>query len=240
MKKIFVSLIFLFIGSAAVFSQSVTEQDKKQFKLIITDKKGKPFKNGGVYVYMSGQDAVKMPDNKGLIYFNGVSTNDTLNIIYDQVLYSIPVEEKDSMQIVFKNRSKISNITGYVNGDKPVFIDDGYTKTNVKKNSLAASAVETATLENYHDLATYLQGRVAGVQVVPGPDIRILGVSSINMSTSPLIIVDGAPAGSFAEVNMRIKPRDVKAITVLKDGSLYGNRGANGVLIITTKSGADK
>jgi TonB-dependent starch-binding outer membrane protein SusC len=86
-----------------------------------------------------------------------------------------------------------------------------------------------------------IQGRVAGVQVVQGnsapgsdPIIVIRGRNSINTGTAPLWIVDGFPyAGS-------VNPNDVASITVLKDASataIYGSRGSNGVILVTTKKG---
>ncbi len=89
-----------------------------------------------------------------------------------------------------------------------------------------------------------LQGEVAGVQMVNNsgsptatPTIAIRGFSSINAGTSPLIIVDGAPYdGGWNNLN----PNDVESVTVLKDAAsnaLYGARGANGVIMITTKHG---
>ena len=89
-----------------------------------------------------------------------------------------------------------------------------------------------------------LQGSVPGINVInsggiPGtnPTIRIRGIGSINASASPLIIVDGAPFNGNLN---SIAQEQVASISVLKDASstaLYGSRGANGVIIVTTKSG---
>ena len=88
-----------------------------------------------------------------------------------------------------------------------------------------------------------LKGRVAGVQIYSNsgrpdggtPTIRIRGISSINAGNDPLIIVDGAPyPGDLASINQQ----DIETFSVLKDAAsaaLYGARGANGVIIITTK-----
>ncbi|MBD5288019.1 MAG: SusC/RagA family TonB-linked outer membrane protein [Bacteroides sp.] len=87
-----------------------------------------------------------------------------------------------------------------------------------------------------------LEGNAPGVQVnnstgTPGsaPDIRIRGFNSINGSNSPLYVVDGIPfEGSISDLN----PADIESMSVLKDAAscaLYGNRGANGVILITTK-----
>lgn len=87
-----------------------------------------------------------------------------------------------------------------------------------------------------------LNGQVAGVQMVEGngpgsePTIQIRGIGSINASTSPLIILDGVPYnGYYSDIN----PADIESITVQKEAAsnaLYGARGANGVIMITTKS----
>ncbi|HEY3404006.1 MAG TPA: TonB-dependent receptor [Ohtaekwangia sp.] len=88
-----------------------------------------------------------------------------------------------------------------------------------------------------------LTGRMAGVQVTTtegSPDaevnIRVRGGTSLSQSNTPLFIVDGFPVSSIADIS----PSDIKSIDVLKDASstaIYGSRGANGVIIITTKGG---
>lgn len=89
-----------------------------------------------------------------------------------------------------------------------------------------------------------LQGRAAGVDVVQngskpgaGPTVRIRGRRSINASNDPLYVVDGIPlAGNIDDIN----PQDIQSMEVLKDASataIYGSRGANGVVLITTKRG---
>ena len=93
--------------------------------------------------------------------------------------------------------------------------------------------------------ANALEGKVAGVQLnnasgQPGatsPTIRIRGISSINAGNDPLIILDGSPYEG--DLN-NISTQDIESMTVLKDAAsnaLYGARGANGVIIITTKKG---
>ena len=94
-----------------------------------------------------------------------------------------------------------------------------------------------------------LSGKVAGLQITsngqPGGGSRIVlrGASSLTAGTSPLIVIDGVPiqvsGAGYNPLNF-INPSDVEDITVLKDASasaIYGSRGANGVIIITTKSG---
>lgn len=110
----------------------------------------------------------------------------------------------------------------------------------------AISLVSSDVLANQQltSVATALQGNVAGVNIISGggqpgenPTIRIRGVSSINASAEPLIIVDGAPFNGNLNT---ISADQIESMNVLKDASstsLYGSRGANGVILINTKRG---
>lgn len=111
----------------------------------------------------------------------------------------------------------------------------------------SASVVKSDQIQDalVSSVTSVLSGKVAGVQTLssdgrPGssPSIRIRGVGSINASSAPLIVVDGVP---FDGAISDISPSDVESMTVLKDAaanSLYGARGANGVVMITTKRGS--
>lgn len=124
----------------------------------------------------------------------------------------------------------------------------GYGTTTRAQFVGSAKAVEGAELTKQasSDVTNTLQGKMAGVQVVngsgqpgTGASIRIRGVGSINGGITPLYIVDGAPYDE-SSVNL-ISSYDIANITVLKDASataIYGARGANGVVLITTKNGS--
>lgn len=118
---------------------------------------------------------------------------------------------------------------------------------SVKKSSLTG-AVSKVKAENLGDrpiarVESALQGAMAGVDVrtttgQPGQDIqiRVRGAASVNASSDPLYVVDGAPTSSLSGIN----PADISSIEVLKDAasaSIYGSRGSNGVILVTTKSG---
>ncbi len=93
-----------------------------------------------------------------------------------------------------------------------------------------------------------LQGKAAGVQITgqngaPGAPafIRIRGVGSINAGQGPLIVIDGVP--STTEAYTALSPNDIADVTILKDAStnsIYGSRGSNGVIVVTTKKGGRK
>ena len=117
------------------------------------------------------------------------------------------------------------------------------------KSSFTGSAAmvdsETISKKLSSKVTSALAGTTPGVQIISSsgdptdgaPTIRIRGIGSMSASSSPLIIVDGVPyEGAISDIN----PNDVESMSVLKDAStsaIYGHRGANGVIIITTKKG---
>tara|TARA_R100001369_G_scaffold90177_1_gene128827 strand:+ start:27441 stop:30659 length:3219 start_codon:yes stop_codon:yes gene_type:complete len=118
------------------------------------------------------------------------------------------------------------------------------------KQSFAGSATvvdsENIANKNFSNVSQSLAGEAAGVSVIntsgqPGSvsTIRIRGFGSVNGNRAPLYVVDGVPLSSTATLNS-INPGDIKTTTILKDATataIYGSRGANGVILITTKSG---
>ena len=155
--------------------------------------------------------------------------------------------------------------TGYVSSEQPVnnqpvinvslaaaskALDDvvviGYSSVKRKDLTGSVSSVNAKQLKDYPlaSAADAIQGRLAGVQVTsaegaPGSDVivRVRGGGSITQDNSPLYIVDGVQVENALSV---LSPQDIASVDVLKDASttaIYGARGANGVVIITTKSG---
>jgi TonB-linked SusC/RagA family outer membrane protein len=143
-------------------------------------------------------------------------------------------------------------------------VNTGFANIAERDLTYAVSKIDTKELEGLQvaSIDEALQGRMSGVDIVAnggepgaGMSIRIRGTNSINNGSDPLIVVDGIPfdtnIGSdfdFATADednyaqlLNISPADIQEITVLKDAAacaLYGNRGANGVLLIKTKRGA--
>ena len=120
---------------------------------------------------------------------------------------------------------------------------------SVKKSDLTGSVatVKASELKNgkIGMVSSALQGTAAGVQVTagnlkPGADagIVIRGIGSVNAGTGPLYVVDGVPAGGLQDISAS----DIASIEILKDASaaaIYGSRGSNGVVLITTKRGEE-
>lgn len=123
----------------------------------------------------------------------------------------------------------------------------GYGQVRRKDLTGSVSSVKASELVKSTDMSLNgtLQGRAAGVSVVstegaPGADvsISIRAGSSISAQNDPLYVIDGFP--SLGGSNLNINPNDIESVEILKDASataIYGSRGANGVIIIITKSG---
>ncbi len=128
-----------------------------------------------------------------------------------------------------------------------------------QRKSDATSAISSVTGKDIAGLVTpsfagQLAGRAAGVQITTNsgiigraPSIKIRGVASVNSGTDPLVVVDGMPVysgdlGGYADASGLgdVNPADIESYEILKDGAataIYGSRGANGVILITTKKG---
>ncbi|MCQ2182910.1 MAG: TonB-dependent receptor [Bacteroidales bacterium] len=127
--------------------------------------------------------------------------------------------------------------------DETIVVAFGTSTKEAFTGSAKVLGEDALALSQVTNVTSALAGQVAGVQLIsangaPGssPSILIRGISSINAGNSPLIIVDGTPYDG--DMN-NIAPSDIESMTVLKDAAsnaLYGARGANGVIMITTKS----
>ena len=121
------------------------------------------------------------------------------------------------------------------NGEDPneEEVNLGYQMVKKKDSTASTSTVKINRGSGYTNIYEYLQGRVAGVEV-NGTTIRIRGERSINSSNDPLLIVDGMAVSDISGIS----PEEVQSVDVLKDAAstaIYGSRGANGVILITTR-----
>lgn len=117
-----------------------------------------------------------------------------------------------------------------------VNIGYGYIKRKNLTSSVSKVSMEDEGAMSYTNIGDYLMGRVPGLTVIKtGTSYKyiIRGLNSINSQTDPLFVVDGVEVMDISYLN----PRDVKSVEVLKDSSasIYGTRGACGVILITTR-----
>ena len=145
-------------------------------------------------------------------------------------------------RIAIKPEVKIALVPDQQNLDDVIVVAFGKQKRESFTGSAGVIKTEDITKSMSSDAIESLNGKVAGVQMVESndpaasnPSILVRGISSINAGTAPLIVVDGLPYnGYYSDLN----PQDVESISVLKDAAsnaLYGARGANGVILVTTK-----
>ena len=127
-----------------------------------------------------------------------------------------------------------------------VVIGYGTQRKDDLTGSVAVVDVEEMNKANFTTVDKALQGRTAGVYIAstggkPGQSstIKVRGIGSINMNAEPLVVIDGMPTTQEGIINA-LNPSDIESLQVLKDASaqaIYGARGANGVILITTKKG---
>ena len=117
--------------------------------------------------------------------------------------------------------------------DTEVNVGYGTVRKSDLTQSVSTLEVKENDVQGYRDIYEYLEGRVAGVEVTYDKRIIVRGVNTVNGSTDPLILVDGQEWQDISALN----PNDIKSIDVLKGSAtaIYGVRGANGVILITTK-----
>lgn len=200
---------------------------------VVVDEAGEPVI--GASVLVAGTNIGTITDYDGLFTISVPASAKTLIVSFvGMETQEVPV--KDNLKVVLHESS--------VMVDEVIAVAYG----NVSKGSFAGSAqavnAESIEKKSPSEISKALAGEVAGVQVVntsgqPGTNasIRIRGIGSINSSTAPLYVVDGIPYEGDVSA---IDPGDIASTTILKDAtatSLYGSRGANGVIVITTKKG---
>ena len=182
--------------------------------------------NVGVVTDLDGKFSLTMPKGKTVlrVSYVGMETVEVVGKRNMRIVLKADQTDLDEVMVVAYGTAKKSSFTGSaenINGEK----------------------LELRPISN---VAKGIEGQATGVQVTsasgqPGsaPSIRIRGYGSINASSAPLYVVDGIPYdGSLSSLN----PSDIESMTILKDasaGALYGARGANGVVMITTKKGKE-
>lgn len=231
-RGIYVSLsLLLLFGNAQTYAYDLDgmesiEQTGRIYKGVVKDMDGEPLI--GATVMIKGTSTGTVTDIDGNYSLNGVSAKDVLVFSYIGYL---------SQEVTPKTSGGPINVSLKVDaiGIEEVVVT-GYTSMKRKDltGSVASiSADKIARIPSY-DLTSSLVG-VAGIRM-DGSSIRIRGTRSKNASNDPLIVLDGVP---YNETLASINPGDIESIDVLKDASstaIYGARGANGVILITTKS----
>ena len=231
MKKLLSVIVCLFLGVTMMMAQTKTVQG-----VVLSGEDGEPIIGASVVVTgtttgtvtdIDGNFSLKVADNAKTLTVSFVGMESaTVNISNRkmEIVLGASDEVLDEVMVVAYGTQKKSSFTG------------------------SASTVDSKKLElrPITSVTNGLEGQTTGVIMTsasgqPGStaSIRVRGFGSINASSTPLYVVDGAPYdGSLSDIN----PSDIESMTILKDasaGALYGARGANGVVMITTKRGKE-
>lgn len=227
--------LFLIISSFTLFSFNGYSQNSLSVKGRIVNEEGQPIR--GASITVKGLTTGASTNNKGDFEIS-VPSNSTLEIT------SLGYVSKDVLvnSESFLNITMQQSVTGL---NEVVVIGYGTQRKESITGSVSSISGEKLNQVPASNISDALQGRLPGVQISqtstqPGSTMQILirGQRSISASNAPLIVLDGIPfSGSFSDID----PQNVKSISVLKDASataIYGSRGANGVILITTNQGA--
>lgn len=204
----------------------------------VVDEEGLPLP--GVMVLVKGSTKGTSTDSEGRFSIDGVKEGQSLTFSCLGMFEQESKAKAKPMRVVMVSDAQLLAdvvVIGYGTAKKS---DLTGSVSNVKMSDI--STTSSLSIDNS------LQGRIAGADFLPTDgdpgsttSIRIRGTRSISASNEPLIIVDGVmdAVSSLNDIN----PEDIAAISVLKDASstaIYGSRGANGVIIITTKAGTSQ
>ena len=241
MKHNFVKIALCSLLAAAPFaavtasaaSVEAIQADNVTVKGQVVDENGQPV--AGVGVVVAGTTIGTTADMDG--YFSlSVPANATIQFI------SVGFE---TLEVAVNGRADLGTVVMKVENtllDQVVVVGYGSQRKVDLTGSVAIVDADEMKKVSHSNISTMLEGKVAGVQITsdgqPGadPSVRIRGLGSFG-STAPLYVIDGVPMGTTIR---DFSPNDIETIQVLKDASaaaIYGSRAANGVVIITTKSG---
>lgn len=232
MKKI---LLILFVLGVCVIHNASAQARKISGKVISSDD-GLPIVGASIKVLNSNQGT--QSDANGSYSINVPAGASSIVVSY--LGYN-------SQTVSIGNKTVVNvTLVGDVTQMNEVVVT-GYTSSSRDKSTVSSTKVTAEKIANV-PIASFdqvLQGRVPGLSVAAGSgqpgstaNVYIRGATSISGSTTPLYVIDGIPVES--SVFSTLNPNDFESVDVLKDAaatSLYGSRGANGVLVITTKRG---
>ncbi len=187
----------------------------------------------GATVSIKNSSGITATDASGKFSIQ-VSSDDAVLIVTYVGYASMTVNVKGQNQVVVRLNKDVNSL------DEVVVVGYG-----TQKKGDVTSAVASVKQENFvkgfvRDAGQLIQGKVAGLTVstssgdpTAGTQIQLRGITTLNSSTSPLVLIDGVPGNLNS-----VAPEDIESIDVLKDGSaaaIYGTRGTNGVILITTR-----
>lgn len=192
----------------------------------------------GANIVVKGTTLGATSDSDGQYEVEAPSAQDTL-------VFSFVGYETQEIPIQGRSEIDVTMVTGTLLGEELVVVGYGVQRRRDVTGAVSSVTPEELTKIPTQSLGDALQGKVAGVQITPPggrpgaqPTVRIRGVGTLN-NADPLYVVDGMLLDDISFLDTR----NVESVDVLKDASataIYGSRGANGVVLITTKQGTTR
>jgi TonB-dependent starch-binding outer membrane protein SusC len=201
----------------------------------VTDAKHSPVE--GAVIFIDKVKTNSVTDQQG--YYKVKVNPAAKEILVFTLLYGASEElisGRTSIDFILSGNSSEKKTKDTIGAGKSDNISNGASdKKNVPPQFGVIDAQKTE-FAGYQNIYEMIRGRIPGVQVT-GNSIKVMGSSSLNISTEPIFVVDGVIVNGIDDIS----PQDVKSIEVLKGpaASVYGMRGANGVIVITRLSGKD-
>lgn len=201
----------------------------------VTNEAGEPLTGVNIQIKGTAQGTITDIDGKFTLELENGDEVLTLSYIGHETV-EVPVRNRSELQITM--REDIASL------DEIVIIGYGTAKKSDVTGAVSSIKSEEITKVSSVRVDDALRGKVAGLQIIPtssapgaASTIRIRGSNSISANNEPLYVIDGfIGGGNLNDININ----DIESVEVLKDASataLYGSRGANGVILITTKRG---
>lgn len=221
--KYFLSLGLLL---AIAFSASA----EVPFNGVLLDRELKPKK--GVKIYVKDPKRYATTDRKGRFGLTDVNPDDTLHLVISKKeTIIVPVEGRKAMRIVLAGENR------FLAENDEEMANTGYGFVKRREYTGVSSGISGDKLRatGQRDIMSALQGLVPGLYITNRggeQSVNIRGVKSLMLSNVPLYVVDGVVVSSLDFISIY----DVDHVEVIKDGSQYGSRGANGAIVVTTKT----
>ena len=226
------TLLLALLCCASAFAQ---QRDTLMGQIVGANEKGR--KNVRVSL-ASDPSKVKFTDKKGYFRFTDISLDDTLNFVIKRQTYSIPIAGRRGIKIhaiqgetVTKEDLALVNM-GYGYIDKRNRLSPGVTITGDELRAAGYTSI-------YDALRIYVPGLSVDHADISGGAATVgsmRGQNSITGDQSPLYLVDGIIVDDIAYVSIN----DVVSVEIMKDASIYGSRGANGAILVTTVLGGSE
>lgn len=210
-------------------------QQKSAFNGVLTNLAGKPVKRA--YVWVKNERDYALTDNKGRFGLTNVKANDTLRIRIKKDVFAVPVNGRKSLriQLAYAGQTKAE--------EDQQLVSLGFGFVSRREHTGVSNYISGDDLRRsgQNDVLSALQGRVPGLNITgtggmggKNQSVNIRGERSFTADSTPLYLIDGVVVPSFEGINLN----DVDYVEIMKEANIYGSNGANGAIIVHTKTAA--